>query len=480
MATSKPGEQTKSKKNGHLSDDDIKSLFKEINTSHTLSDHISVQNLIKYAQDHKRFGLIHTKEQCEEFVHAADKDGDGFLTFDEFHRWIRDREEFCIKLFMIIDENHHGYITPDDLQRFIATHCNKEISAKEAESLMEVLHGEHEPTGDGRLDINEFSEGLMFSTATEDLDICDALEHASYYLHHDGPTPPASRSLLAGLIAGATSRTLTAPFDRASVVLRAGSGMINTAKTAAVVASPSIVGVLKNMIKNEGLRSLWKGNLVNCLQVGPESALLFYFYNALKDRFITNKESPTTLEKFSVGGVAGFLAMTAVYPLYVTQNRMALAETGRFKGLGDFFRQTIKMDGIKAFGSGYVSSSIRIFPLKGIDLMGYLTLKEIFVKEGQQPTVLQSMSFGATSTFLSQFSTFPLLTIRTKIMTQAPSLGRPIIYTGIADCFRKTVAAEGWKGLYRGHTAQQFKFMPASAIQFTVFEAASNWLKQYF
>jgi len=483
-----PPKTEDAREEGRLGDGEIKKLFREIQKSGSGTgtvravkgqriNYISVHDVLKYAQEKTHpLGLIHTKDECEEFIHAADKDGDGLLSFDEFEKWIREREDFLINLFSNLDDNHDGFITAEELQTYYATKCNKLITMKEAEELIHVLAatipGGHGSIVDGMLELGEFRAGLLFSTAKDDIEILHIFEHAAIF-YHDGPTPPAFRSLLAGLIAGAMSRTLTAPFDRASVILRAGSGL------AANGAPPSFLGIIKTMVQKEGVLSMWRGNGLNCLQVGPESALLFFLYNAIKDRFALNKDSPTVTEKFCVGGVAGFLAMTAVYPLYVAQNRMALAEKGRFKGVRDFFNTTYKVDGIKAFSSGYLSSSIRIFPLKGIDMMGYFALKEFFVKQGEQATVAQSMSFGAISTFLSQFLTFPLLTIRTKLMTQAPSLGRPIIYSGIVDCFQKVVAAEGWKGLYRGHTAQQFKFMPASAIQFTVFEAASTLLKQY-
>ena len=167
---------------------------------------------------------------------------------------------------------------------------------------------------------------------------------------------------------------------------------------------------------------------------------------------------------------------------------MALAEVGRFSGLSHFFAQTLKQDGVKAFASGYVPSAIRIFPYKGIDMMGYLTLKDIFVGPDKTPSILQSLCFGGFASACSQCLTFPLLTVRTKLMAQAPSLGRPIIYSGFIDCFKKVIygdvklgmKAEGIRGLYRGHSAIQFKMIPASAIQFATYDFATRLLATYF
>ena len=44
-------------------------------------------------------------------------------------------------------------------------------------------------------------------------------------------------------------------------------------------------------------------------------------------------------EKFLLGGLAGAVAMTAVYPMYVVQNRQAAAPTGRYSGMMDAIRE---------------------------------------------------------------------------------------------------------------------------------------------
>lgn len=66
--------------------------------------------------------------------------------------------------------------------------------------------------------------------------------------------------LLAGFIAGVISRSITAPFDRLSICMRAGY-------TIHQGNQGSILGTLQSMVRNAGLKSLWRGNGVNCIQV---------------------------------------------------------------------------------------------------------------------------------------------------------------------------------------------------------------------
>ena len=73
--------------------------------------------------------------------------------------------------------------------------------------------------------------------------------------------------------------------------------------------------------------------------------LPLHSYNWLKPHFCRNPEAPTMLEKLGAGGLAGMVAMTLVYPLYVSQARMALAGPGKFNGLIDFVVKTLRAEG---------------------------------------------------------------------------------------------------------------------------------------
>lgn len=76
------------------------------------------------------------------------------------------------------------------------------------------------------------------------------------------------RNLIAGGIAGAVSRTCTAPFDRLKTVMQA----VGSRKQI------EILGGFKYMLQEGGLTSLWRGNGMNVIKIAPEVALKFTFY----------------------------------------------------------------------------------------------------------------------------------------------------------------------------------------------------------
>jgi len=103
-------------------------------------------------------------------------------------------------------------------------------------------------------------------------------------------------TLLAGGIAGAISRTATAPLDRLKVVLQA--------QTAG--QSSSIMGAFGDIYKEGGIKSFFRGNGTNVIKIAPETAIKFIMYDKIKDMTCKNPKAPTTLERLISGAVAGF------------------------------------------------------------------------------------------------------------------------------------------------------------------------------
>nr|XP_019957040.1 PREDICTED: cAMP-dependent protein kinase type II-alpha regulatory subunit-like [Paralichthys olivaceus] len=65
------------------------------------------------------------------------------------------------------------------------------------------------------------------------------------------------------------------------------------------------------------------------------------------------------------------------------------------------------------------------------------------------------------------FAGHPLDTIKVRLQTQAkPKPGESLIYAGTIDCFKKTLAKEGVKGLYKGMTAPIIGVAPMFAVCF--------------
>lgn len=179
----------------------------------------------------------------------------------------------------------------------------------------------------------------------------------------------ASKYLIAGGIAGAASRTATAPLDRLKVNMQ-----VQTNRT-------TVAHAVKSIWREGGLLGFFRGNGLNVVKVAPESAIRFYTYEMLKEYIMKskgeNKSDIGTSGRLLAGGLAGAVAQTAIYPIDLVKTRLQTYEGGRIPSLGALSRDIWIREGPRAFYRGLVPSLLGMVPYAGIDLTVYETLKEM-------------------------------------------------------------------------------------------------------
>lgn len=179
----------------------------------------------------------------------------------------------------------------------------------------------------------------------------------------------ASKYLIAGGVAGAISRTATAPLDRLKVVLQ-----VQTARA-------RIMPAVKEIWREGRFLGFFRGNGLNVMKVAPESAIKFYTYEMLKE-FIANGEDKSDIGtggRLFAGGIAGAVAQTAIYPMDLVKTRLQTysCEGGKVPKLGALSKDILVQEGPRAFYRGLIPSLLGIIPYAGIDLAAYETLKDM-------------------------------------------------------------------------------------------------------
>ncbi|XP_063327159.1 calcium-binding mitochondrial carrier protein SCaMC-3b isoform X3 [Pelmatolapia mariae] len=273
------------------------------------------------------------------------------------------------------------------------------------------------------------------------------------------------RQLVAGAMAGAVSRTGTAPLDRLKVFLQVHG---STAREI------NLWFGLRGMVQEGGVLSLWRGNGINVLKIAPESAIKFMAYEQIKWLIRGNKEggSLRVQERFIAGSLAGATAQTIIYPMEVLKTRLTLRKTGQYSGMADCARQILKTEGIRAFYRGYLPNTMGIIPYAGIDLAVYETLKNAWLQRycvnSADPGVLVLLGCGTVSSTCGQLASYPLALIRTRMQAQAITEGKPKLT--MVGQFKYIISHEGVPGLYRGITPNFLKVIPAVSISYVVYE----------
>ncbi|RXG68883.1 Calcium-binding mitochondrial carrier protein SCaMC-2-A [Armadillidium vulgare] len=252
------------------------------------------------------------------------------------------------------------------------------------------------------------------------------------------------RHLVAGGFAGMVSRTCTAPLDRIKVFLQVhGLKHFRT-----------LTECFQYMMKEGGVRSLWRGNGINVLKIAPESALKFAAYEQAKRLLVRSSSGSADRE--------------------VLKTRLALRKTGQYKSIADAAVKIYRQEGYRSFYRGYVPNILGIIPYAGIDLCIYETLKKMYLNSHQQsenPSVLVITACGALSSSCGQIASYPLALVRTRLQAQVITPGVvhafPVTMSGL---FKHILATEGPTGLYRGIAPNFMKVAPAVSISYVVYE----------
>lgn len=425
-------------------------------------------------------GYLHlSQDQIEMFLKNSDASHSGDLTLAEFVEYLQKHEKQLRFMFSTLDMNRDGRICRKEIKAAFQR-MGIFISEDEAEKLVARIDD------DGSLDISfeEWRDYLMFHPSSDMGDIIEYWRDDAYV----GSLPTEAliergwsdrllagiwwRHLVAGGVAGAISRTCTAPLDRLKVMLQVHGGRKKL----------GIVECMRYMIREGGLKGLWRGNGINVIKIAPESALKFGAYDEMK-RLIKGNENRDLFihERFLAGSFAGAFSQTVIYPLEVMKTRLALRKTGEFTGIRDCANKIYSVDGFKVFYRGYWPNLLGIIPYAGIDLAVYETLKRKFLeqnpREDQNPNALLLLSCGTFSSCCGQLAAYPLALIRTKLQSQAGAqLELPREQTHSWGLFWYTVRTEGVKGLYRGLVPNFCKVAPAVSISYYVYERTRSRL----
>ncbi|PQE26919.1 calcium dependent mitochondrial carrier protein [Rutstroemia sp. NJR-2017a BVV2] len=295
----------------------------------------------------------------------------------------------------------------------------------------------------------------------------------------------------AGAIAGAFSRTATAPLDRLKVYLIANissnNAPLQAAKQGNAIAATKMVGqpliaACKELWRAGGIRSLFAGNGLNVVKVMPESAIRFGSYEAAK-RALAQLEGhgdPHAINpysRFAAGGVAGIMSQMQCETVKGGLHGNAL--------IAATAKKMYAQGGFRSAYRGLTMGLIGMFPYSAIDLATFETLKGILTRrnarrlgceeEDALPGPFATGCIGAFSGAFGASVVYPLNVLRTRLQAQGTVL-HPPTYTGIVDVTRKTIRNEGVRGLFKGITPNLLKVVPAISITYVVYESAKKTL----
>ncbi|XP_070053080.1 uncharacterized protein [Nicotiana tomentosiformis] len=210
--------------------------------------------------------------------------------------------------------------------------------------------------------------------------------------------------LLAGGVAGAVSKTCTAPLARLTILFQV-QGMHADAGS---LKKASIWQEASRIVREEGYRAFWKGNLVTIAHRLPYSSISFYAFERYKNvlQLILGVESQgenITADlciRLVGGGLSGITAASVTYPLDLVRTRLAAQRNViYYRGIWHALQTISREEGIAGLYKGMGATLLGVGPNLAISFSVYDTVRSYWQSRSSQ--VCPSAHSSQDSTILT-------------------------------------------------------------------------------
>ncbi|KAM9967497.1 hypothetical protein ACTFIW_001581 [Dictyostelium discoideum] len=305
-------------------------------------------------------------------------------------------------------------------------------------------------------------------------------------------------SLLAGGVSGVIAKSTIAPLERVKILYQVKSKMYSF---------NSVYGLMKNIIKNEGLAGLWKGNTATILRIFPYSAIQWTSYDYLKNNFVTDKKS--SVQIFIAGSLGFSCAILLTYPLDVIRARLALSYSNNNNnnnysnnnlnsstqqpkvlknGIGAVnIEKSIDFNGYKTKGlfkgiwRGILPTLYGSIPYAGVGYSSFEYFKRIapdsFRNDKGDVIGIYKLISGGVAGGLGQTAAYPLDVVRRRIQTTGYGDGKGV--ENLKHSTLKTMFTifqkEGIYALFKGISINYIKVIPTNGVAFLTYETLCDY-----
>lgn len=191
-----------------------------------------------------------------------------------------------------------------------------------------------------------------------------------YAMTPDRKDPKLSYGELAfaGFFSAVPTTLVAGPAERVKVLLQLQG---QSGATGPTYNGP--VDVVKQLYKEGGLKSIWRGTGATLARDGPGSAAYFVTYESIKRALTPPGQDPQQLNLLNVllaGGTAGMAMWGIAIPPDVVKSRLQGAPHGTYTGFLDCARKLMAKDGVGALFKGFGPAMARAFPANAATFLG--------------------------------------------------------------------------------------------------------------
>ncbi|KAJ4825642.1 hypothetical protein Tsubulata_023101 [Turnera subulata] len=249
--------------------------------------------------------------------------------------------------------------------------------------------------------------------------------------------PRDAAIFVAGAIAGAAAKTVTAPLDRVKLLMQTHGvrlGKETASKGIGFIEAITMIG------KEEGLKGYWKGNLPQVIRVIPYSAVQLFAYDSYKKLFTGKDGELSVIGRLAAGACAGMTSTFVTYPLDVLRLRLAV-EPG-YRTMSDMALTMLREEGVASFYYGLGPSLLGIAPYIAVNFCIFDLVKKSMPEKYRQKAQ-SSLLTAVVSAAVATLTCYPLDTVRRQMQMR----GSP--YNTVLD------AIPGYLHAHKDYTMQR-------------------------
>ncbi|KAK6465339.1 mitochondrial carrier domain-containing protein [Scheffersomyces coipomensis] len=311
-------------------------------------------------------------------------------------------------------------------------------------------------------------------------------------LYHDIKTfikHESNASFIAGGVAGAVSRTVVSPFERAKILLQVQGPGSNH-------AYQGMFPTIFKMYREEGWRGLFRGNLLNCIRIFPYSAVQFAVFEKCKEIMLDqrphNKHNLNVYERLMGGSLAGIVSVAVTYPLDLIRARItiqtaSLSKLDRAKltkppTVLSTCKEVIKNEGgVLGLYKGITPTTLGVAPYVAINFALYEKCREYMDNSPFDfSNPMWKLSAGAFSSFVGGVLIYPLDVLRKRFQVASMAGGElGFQYSSVTQALIHMFKHEGFFGAYRGLTANLYKIVPSMAVSWLCYDTLKDVIHRW-
>uniref|UniRef100_A0A8C7HLV4 Solute carrier family 25 member 12 n=1 Tax=Oncorhynchus kisutch TaxID=8019 RepID=A0A8C7HLV4_ONCKI len=265
-----------------------------------------------------------------------------------------------------------------------------------------------------------------------------------------------------GALAGATGATAVYPIDLVK------TRMQNQRSTSSFVGElmyKNSFDCAKKVLRYEGFFGFYRAL---CL---PHS-LFSQMNDFVRDKFTTEDNTIPLFAEVLAGATAGGSQVIFTNPLEIVKIRLQVAgeiTTARRVGALTVVRDL----GLFGLYKGAKACFLRDIPFSAIYFPVYAHTKAEFADEQGRIGPLQLLTAGAIAGIPAASLVTPADVIKTRL--QVAARAGQTTYNGVIDCFRKIIAEEGFRALWKGAGARVCRSSPQFGVTLVTYELLQRW-----